>query len=221
VIGARSKSPLLLAAGVLAATILAGCSTREPDLENGRKLFVAQCATCHALTEAQAAAEIGPDLDAAFAESRAAGMDSDTIAGVVEAQIDNPRTVDPSDTAAYMPADLVEGNDADDVAAYVGSVAGVPGVEAPEFESQSFFTTSCSGCHTLAAVGAVGTVGPNLDESLADKDLQYVIEGIIDPEATIADGFGPGVMPDTYEEQLSPDQVEQLAQFILDSVGSS
>ena len=60
-------------------------------------------------------------------------MDQDTIEGVVQSQIENPRPASPEDVEVYMPANLVEGEDAEDVAAYVASVAGVPGIEPPEF----------------------------------------------------------------------------------------
>ena len=58
-------------------------------------------------------------------------MDSDTIAGVVKAQVENPRpsTNNPS---VSMPADLVTGEDLEDVASYVASVAGAPGIKGPQ-----------------------------------------------------------------------------------------
>ena len=65
-----------------------------------------------------------------------------------------------------MPQDLVTGEDASDVAAYVASVAGVPGIKAPVFAPPQFFATNCGGCHTLAQAGTTGTTGPNLDEAL-------------------------------------------------------
>ena len=96
-------------------------------------------------------------------------MDQDTIEGVVGDQISHPRQTDPDDPS-YMPADLVTGKDADDVAAYVGSVAGVPGIEPPTAPGgpggQVFANNGCGSCHTFAAAGSHGAVGPNLDEVL-------------------------------------------------------
>ena len=57
-------------------------------------------------------------------------MDQDTIEGVVQSQIENPRPASPEDVEVFMPANLVEGEDAEDVAAYVASVAGVPAHQA-------------------------------------------------------------------------------------------
>ena len=118
-------------------------------------------------TRAVTGALQGPDLDAAFAEARASGMDSDTIAGVVKAQVENPRpsTDNPS---VSMPANLVTGEDLDDVASYVASVAGAPGIEGPQLPDDPgapvFANNQCSGCHTLGAADASGTTGPDLDE---------------------------------------------------------
>src|SRR5215213_2675412 len=74
------------------AVVLGGCDVSEDaDVDRGRDLFIANCGTCHKLAEAGTSANIGPDLDAAFAQSRADGMDSDTVEGVVEKQIAHPR----------------------------------------------------------------------------------------------------------------------------------
>ena len=69
-----------------------------------------------------------------------------------------------------MPRDVVTGQDLDDVAAYVGMYAGVPGAAPPEVPggpgAQVFANNGCGGCHTLAAAGSGGVTGPNLDEVL-------------------------------------------------------
>jgi mono/diheme cytochrome c family protein len=218
----RSR-PVWLAGGLLMVAALAGmtgCDLQEnADLENGEQLFTQQCGTCHALTGAGTNAEIGPDLDAAFRASRASGMDQDTIEGVVESQIENPRPANPDQTAIYMPANLVEGDDVRDVAAFVASVAGVPGIEPPEFIAPEFFATNCGGCHTLSQAGTTGTVGPNLDDVLAGKAPPEISMDITDPDAVIAPGFDAGVMPQNYGDTLTPEQLQQLVQYLVQSVG--
>jgi mono/diheme cytochrome c family protein len=77
-----------------------------------------------------------------------------------------------------------------------------------------FRVSGCGGCHTVAAAGTNGTTGPNLDESLAGKDAAYVEQAIVDPNAEIAEGYGPGVMPQTYEQQFSPKQIADLVTFL-------
>jgi len=206
------------------AVALPGCDLQEnADTENGRQLFVEKCGTCHALKEAGTQAEIGPDLDAAFVEARREGSDSDTIEGIVESQIENPRFTSP-DNPAYMPANLVTGQDATDVAAYVASVAGVPGIEPPippdaPPGAQVFLAQGCGSCHTLAAANATGTVGPDLDEVIPGQDARQVEQSIVDPDAQLSQGFSAGIMPTTYEQDLTPQELGDLVDFLVQSSG--
>ncbi|MBD9380181.1 cytochrome c [Achromobacter sp. ACM02] len=55
-----------LGAGLLIASLHAGVSAAEPDMEAGRALFVGAtpaCAICHTLNDAQSSGAIGPKLD--------------------------------------------------------------------------------------------------------------------------------------------------------------
>jgi mono/diheme cytochrome c family protein len=104
--------------------LLAACGREDaPDLANGKELFIGKgtCGSCHALARAGTKGTQGPDLDAAFAEARRSGMTEETVEGVVIKQIDHPRR------DSIMPADLVKGDDARDVAAYIAQAAGQPG----------------------------------------------------------------------------------------------
>ena len=150
-----------------ALTAVTGCDLQEnADPERGEQLFTQNCGSCHALTAAGTNADVGPNLDLAFEAARASGMDQDTIEGVVRARSRTPARPAPRTSRSTCRANLVEGDDAEDVAAYVASVAGVPGIEPPEFLAPEFFATNCGGCHTLSAAGTTGTVGPNLDDVL-------------------------------------------------------
>src|SRR5680860_934757 len=167
-----SKISLLLATASLAMVVLAGCGTSDSAPINGdfqdrgRQLFNAKCGTCHKMAAAASVGEQGPDLDAAFAGARAVGMDEDTIRGIVTAQIEQPRPSEANFPAVSMPADLVEGNDLDDVAAYVARYAGVPGAAPPKAPgegpgAQVYANNGCGSCHVLAAAQSAGVVGPN------------------------------------------------------------
>jgi mono/diheme cytochrome c family protein len=112
--------------GALAALALAGCGNgvdTSADLVNGKKLFIgkATCGSCHTLARAGTKGTQGPNLDAAFENSRQHGFGDSVIEGVVNDQIQVPRR------GSIMPANLVKGTDRRDVAAYVASVAGKPG----------------------------------------------------------------------------------------------
>lgn len=219
----RTKSA---AAGLALAAVVgvSGCDLQEDaDLERGRDLFVAKCGTCHTLTEAATTAEVGPNLDAAFAEARAQGSDQDTIEGVVQSQIENPRPAQPDQTNVYMPPELVSGQDAENVAAYVASVAGVPDIQPPQAPGgpggQVFANNGCGSCHTLEAAESTGTVGPNLDEDLPGQDEDQIHESIVDPNAEIVQGFPPNTMPGTYETTIPADDLKLLVEFLFACAG--
>jgi mono/diheme cytochrome c family protein len=116
----RTLAALLAAAGALVAS---GCGESNPDLANGKKLFAGtgQCGSCHALARANTKSTVGPNLDKSFVQSIRDGLERSTVAGTVRNQIAHPRR------SSAMPAGLVSGDDARDVAAYVAYAAARPG----------------------------------------------------------------------------------------------
>ncbi len=123
----------LLLAG-LAGVALAGCELKDDgdNLVNGKTLFVEKCAACHTLARADAQGVIGPNLDEAWQQAAADGFGRSTYEGVVHRQILQPNRRPQNDPVTgeplpIMPADLVTGEDAQDVAAYVASAAAAPG----------------------------------------------------------------------------------------------
>jgi mono/diheme cytochrome c family protein len=111
----RLAAAITAAAGLFA---LAGCGGDGGDPQAGKQLFVQTCGSCHQLSDANTRGTIGPNLDDAFAQSLRDGLGRDTIEGVVREQIDVP--------LGAMPPKLLEGKEADSVAAYVADVAGKP-----------------------------------------------------------------------------------------------
>jgi mono/diheme cytochrome c family protein len=85
--------------------------TEQPSaqLENGKELFIATCKSCHTLDAVQATGVTGPNLD------ELTGLDRERVLGAIE----NGGT-----GQGRMPAGLLQGEDAEDVAAYVERVAG-------------------------------------------------------------------------------------------------
>jgi cbb3-type cytochrome c oxidase subunit III len=223
----RRRAIAVVLIGLVAALGLSACSDTvgytEPtgDKIQGEKLFVSNCGSCHTLRDAGTTGTIGPDLDYAFVQSRIDGLGEDTILQVVRAQIAYPVTT-PSTGAPGMPANIYEGQDAEDVASYVASVAGLDAEGNPINPANPpkptppgggtdgkaiFASAGCSGCHTLAAAGASGTVGPNLDDAKPSKAL--AIDRITN---------GRGGMP-SFKGQLSEAQIEAVATFVSENAG--
>jgi mono/diheme cytochrome c family protein len=214
-----------LAALLAAVLVITGCGTTSPDIARGRILFTSKCGICHTLAQAGTTATIGPNLDDAFAAAReVGGFDDATVEGIVKNQIDNPRPSN-GNPAASMPANTAEGMDADDIAAYVGKYAGVPGAAPPEVEggagAQVFANNGCGGCHTLAVANSGGTTGPDLDEVLPGQSEAEIEESIVDPNAKIAQGYPENVMPQTFKETIQPEELKELVKFLSENAGKS
>ena len=112
---------------IAALTAVAGCGgSEEPDLANGKKLFAgkATCGSCHTLARANTKGTVGPDLDVAFRTDKRNGLGQSAIEGMVRDQIAHPRR------GSAMPAGLVKGDKARDVAAYVAYAAARAGKDA-------------------------------------------------------------------------------------------
>jgi len=122
----KRLAPLVAAAATL-AVVAAGCGREESaDLVNGKTLFVQKCGSCHALSRANTKGIQGPNLDEAFDAGLHDGMNRETVDGVVRRQIANVRR------NSIMPPNLVTGDDARDVSAYVAAVVGLMGQDQGE-----------------------------------------------------------------------------------------
>lgn len=115
---ARLGAAIALATAGLA---LAGCGsadTGSADLAAGKTTFKNLCSSCHTLAEAGTPpANVGPSLDDSFRAARQVGMQEEQFQGVVRRWIQIAQLP--------MPRNLVTGKDANDVAAYIASVAGL------------------------------------------------------------------------------------------------
>jgi mono/diheme cytochrome c family protein len=132
---------LALAALVAAiAVVSAGCgavahmTATSGDPARGAPLFKSNCGGCHTLAAAGTTGTIGPNLDDAFGPVRTCqgfkNVES-TIRDLVRGQIayadsdPDQAPVSPGASTQGMPANILRGQQAKDVAAYVASVAGV------------------------------------------------------------------------------------------------
>jgi len=86
-------------------------------------------------------------------------------------------------------------------------------------QGKTLFTQQCGTCHTLADAGTTAEVGPDLDKVLAGKSADFIRESIVKPNAEIAPGFQPNVMPGTFGQLLSQQQLDSLVKYLLDTAG--
>ncbi len=128
------RIPIALVAALAATAGLTGCSLSSSgaNVVNGKEKFVAKCGACHVLARANSTGVVGPNLDEAFQRARQDGFGQDTFEGLVHRQILQPAILPQHDPVTgkelpLMPAKLVTGEDARDVAAYVASAAAQQG----------------------------------------------------------------------------------------------
>jgi cytochrome c oxidase subunit II len=79
--------------------------------------------------------------------------------------------------------------------------------------AQLFASEGCGGCHAFQPAGTDAQVGPALDD-ISARGEQYVRQAIVDPNAVIAEGYQPDVMPQTYGQSLSDEEVDALVNYL-------
>jgi len=83
-----------------------------------------------------------------------------------------------------------------------------------------FASAGCGGCHAFEPAGTDAEVGPALDDVAARAEAtglapdDFIRQSIVDPNALLASGYQPDVMPTTYESSLSDEQLDALVQYL-------
>ena len=223
--------PLVFVAATGAATLslaLAGCGTggysSGGSQGSGKKVFVQACGGCHTLADAGTNGKIGPNLDDAFAQARQAGMNTDTFTQVVEDQVHFPIT-NPSTGAPGMPKVdqtlpacghggssggfcVTDQNQAvDDVAAYVGAVAGTRRHRRQADGRQVDLPGELRGVPHARRRGTSGKVGPNLD------DVKPTSARVVTQVTN-----GGGAMP-AFKGTLDAKQINAVADYVSSVAG--
>jgi cbb3-type cytochrome c oxidase subunit III len=215
----RLRSLGRIAALALGALAVAGCGAgglvKNGDKDTGKKLFTSRCGFCHTLAAAGTQGTIGPNLDDAFAEARANGYKDSAIADIVAGQIRNPgqyATGSAQDRLQQnMPANIVTGQELNDIAEFVAANAGLQGftqqAAVTGTNGAAIFKAKCGSCHTLAAAGTTGTVGPNLDQlKPALARVKRQVEN------------GGAIMP-AFKAVLNPAQIAAVAKYVSSNAG--
>jgi mono/diheme cytochrome c family protein len=216
------------------------------EARSGRSLFGQHCAVCHTLSAANAIGKVGPNLDTIHPPKAL------VLHTIANGCIPNASVKTENEAClgqGIMPAQVVTGQDAQDVAAFVaeaakqhapatssassggsasaststsgGSSAGTSTSSSGGSSSSgggaasaatlkagmSVFESTCASCHTLAAAGSTGTVGPNLDQ-LKPSDA------LVTHQVT----NGGGGMP-AFGTSLSKAQIASVAAFVSSVAG--
>ena len=156
------------------------------------------------LADAGSKGTVGPNLDDAFAGDRKQGFKESTIENVVLDQI--------REANLPMPKNLVKGQDAVDVAAYVASVAGTgkrdrEAAVAARERRQDDLPGGVRELPHARGRRAHGTIGPNLDQLKPSETIvQHQVE------------VGGGVMP-AFKGTLTAAQIAAVAKFVASSAG--
>jgi cytochrome c oxidase subunit 2 len=101
-----------------------------------------------------------------------------------------------------------------------GGQTGGGAADASALGKATFASAGCGGCHTFTPAGTDAQVGPDLDNLAADAKAagepvaDYVRQSIVDPNAVIAKGYQPGVMPPTFGDTLKPDELDALVAYL-------
>ena len=92
-----------------------------------------------------------------------------------------------------------------------GEDAAPVAVKSWDEDGKELFVNNCGPCHTLAAAGSDGVVGPNLDDTLAAGGTANFEGSYGRAIYAVTCGFGGGRMP---AEILRGDNAEEVAAFV-------
>ena len=170
----------------------------QQTIDDGEKLFAANCATCHGLS-AQGSGD-GPSLIGVGAAS----VDFQVGTGRMPLQMQGPQ-------ALKKPVQFTEEQTAA-LAAYVASLA--PGPAIPEGEvldgegdaavGAELFRINCAMCHNVAGAGGALTEG-KFAPSLADVSAVHVYEAMV---------TGPQNMPVFNDMNISPENKRDIITYL-------
>jgi len=96
-----------------------------------------------------------------------------------------------------------------------GAPAGGGGQDGKTLFTKTAQPVACGSCHTLADAGTHGTTGPDLGKVLKGKSPAFIKQSIQQPNAVIAPGYGPNIMPN-FGQSLKPQQVDALVKYLAE-----
>ena len=80
--------------------------------------------------------------------------------------------------------------------------------------AQVFIEQGCGSCHTFAPANARGGVGPDLALSLNGRTRGYILQSIVAPNAEVAQGWNPNIMPADFGKRIAAKDLVPLADYL-------
>jgi ubiquinol-cytochrome c reductase cytochrome c subunit len=176
-------------------------TTASGSVENGEKLFLANCSTCHG--QGAEGAEAGPSLIGVGAAS----VDFQVGTGRMPLEATAPQA--PEKDVKFSEQDVA------DLSAYVASLGPGPAIPAEEYlelvtederlaEGNELFRTNCAMCHNVVGAGGALTRGkyaPALD-GVTEK---HIYEAMV---------TGPQSMPVFNDANISPEEKQSIISYL-------
>lgn len=176
-------------------------TTASGSVENGEKLFQANCSTCHG--PGAQGAEAGPSLIGVGAAS----VDFQVGTGRMPMEATAPQA--PQKDVKFSEQDVA------DLSAYVASLGPGPAIPAEEYlevvdederlaEGNELFRTNCAMCHNVVGAGGALTRGkyaPALD-GVSEK---HIYEAMV---------TGPQSMPVFNDANISPEEKQSIISYL-------
>ncbi|PPB49931.1 cystathionine beta-lyase [Arthrobacter pityocampae] len=171
----------------------------EDEVEEGNKLFVANCASCHGI------GATGSDAAPSLVGVGAASVDFQVGTGRMPMQMDGPQ-------AQAKPVQFTD-EQVGQLAAYVASLGAGPAIPSEEITDASqgdpahggeLFRVNCAMCHNAAAAGGALTRG-KYAPGLADVSEKHIYEAMV---------TGPQNMPVFNDANVTPEDKQDIIAFL-------
>jgi len=221
---------------IISPDLFRGYIFNRDERSNGRKAYETYCIGCHGdngLGDGEAAAFLQPTPRNFvngqfkyfyFGES-----------GPLPTDASLETTIRNGVAGSAMPAfPLLTDQEIKDVTSYIKSIreggwvepesiqtAGAAEPFVGETPEEIFNNAGCNGCHQLDVYGAVGGVGPALNDVGSRLTVEEITQSILEPNAVITENCpaGPcpqGVMPQYFAQRLSETQIQTLVEFLAE-----
>ncbi len=172
------------------------------------------CGACHKIAGQSGA--VGPDLS-----NIGTSRDSEYLRrAILDPNVDvaegYPPNLMPANYGAQLYAQELEmlvAYMAESVGSTSGETETAAEAEVGAGDGESLMVQSgCGACHKFAS--QAGAIGPDLSSIGANYDGDYLLRAIVEPNADIAEGYPPNLMPPIYAAQLSKEELDMIVDYL-------